>query len=627
MTELVLLDLIDPNPWQPRASEDPEHIANLAASIADDGLMQIPSARLVDGRYQLTFGHSRLAAFRLLVDIQNKLEKQQPISFEDGSPLARAVTAADISLDTNGPSFGEMPLNIVELDDAGMFRAAISENLQRKDLTPIEEARAMKRAMDEFKYTSGQVGDLFGKSDATVRGKIRLLELPEAVQTKLAQGELSEGTARTLLSAKKALGEEQVTKLAGSVAEYKNPEAVLEKVRSALNENKNGIEMFNGNWNSGEPCGGSGLWPLYWTFFNMPTEQQALKTWTGPKEIESPYGGDLMMTVKIAQVFREIDLYVGRDAERWEKQIEMRPEWRDAVEHLRSLANPPVCTACPAYIKLEKVHYCGNKACWKRKKEAWISEQFDVFVAESGIPALVAGNAFLDTSDWYDRDLYKELYAKQDPHLRLKKSFNEYSKNSFTDSKFASLVDVSPERIAAKEAKQQQKNGAETDREQEAERRLHRRDASNAFILEHVYQRFVQGFSEMNNIGAMMSLTGISNERKVEGDILFADLPRDKKLDVLRAYITREALRQAIPWGLVLEGPTSVAKHLAGLGTTWGIPLPSDWLEIAQGYEPFPGESVAVAGLEQDEDVDDNDDGFYDEDEEPTEDEFETEEE
>src|SRR5690348_3249528 len=107
---LVPLDLIDPNPYQPRQTEDTEAVAEIADSIARNGLMQIPSARQVNGRYQLAFGHTRLAAFKML---------QEEC----------------------------MPLVIRELDDLQMFELGVSENIKRRDLNPIEQAEAMRRYM------------------------------------------------------------------------------------------------------------------------------------------------------------------------------------------------------------------------------------------------------------------------------------------------------------------------------------------------------------------------------------------------------------------------------------------------------------------------------------------------
>jgi ParB/RepB/Spo0J family partition protein len=165
---LMDLDLIGPNPYQPRENEDPEHIRNLAISIAQDGLLQAPAGRWVEGRVQLAFGHSRLAAYKFLRD-------------------------------TGNPGFELMPVVIRVLSDEDMFRLAISENLQRRDLTPIEEARAMTRYRDEFGKSSMEIGGLFGLSDSAVRNKIRLLKLPQSLQDALRRRDLTEGAARALV--------------------------------------------------------------------------------------------------------------------------------------------------------------------------------------------------------------------------------------------------------------------------------------------------------------------------------------------------------------------------------------------------------------------------------------------
>lgn len=191
----VLLECFLPNPWQPRESEDAEHIKKIALSIAQDGLMQVPVGRWVDAelkpapnmeatnqinlntllengyRVQLAFGHSRLAAFKWLEDVKNH------------SDLVG--------------NWALMPVVVRDLSDDEMFRMAVGENLARKDLTAIEEARAMARYRDEFGKNSAQIGEVFGVSESTVRGKMRLLNLPAEVQA--ASRELSEGTMRELL--------------------------------------------------------------------------------------------------------------------------------------------------------------------------------------------------------------------------------------------------------------------------------------------------------------------------------------------------------------------------------------------------------------------------------------------
>lgn len=170
MSELIRLEFIQPNPYQPRLSEDQEHILQLAESISANSLLQIPLARPVaGGMVQLAFGHSRLAAFKILAE---------------ASPT----------------KYSSMPVELRELSDEEMARIAIAENLARKDLNPLEQAMAMKRYRDEFGKTSEQIGEIFGLSDAAVRNKIRLLELPDGIRSAFSTGTLSEGAGRELLS-------------------------------------------------------------------------------------------------------------------------------------------------------------------------------------------------------------------------------------------------------------------------------------------------------------------------------------------------------------------------------------------------------------------------------------------
>ena len=194
MTETFSLNEIKPNPWQPRQSEDPEHIKKIALSIIEDGLMQVPVGRWVHPsgqsipsaagyepndfaalmiatgwHVQLAFGHSRLAAYQFLTDAGNA-------------------------------GFERMPVEIRELNDEQMFSLAIRENLARKDLSPIEEATAMKRWRDDFGKTSKEIGELFGLSDSAVRNKMRLLDLPEEIRVEMQGGKVTEGAGRALLT-------------------------------------------------------------------------------------------------------------------------------------------------------------------------------------------------------------------------------------------------------------------------------------------------------------------------------------------------------------------------------------------------------------------------------------------
>jgi ParB/RepB/Spo0J family partition protein len=212
-----------PNPWQPRENEDGEHIKQIALSIATEGLMQAPVGRWIfpDGtpargmgsadltgsglKVQLAFGHSRLAAFKWL---------------ENEFGIAGDWT--------------KMPVVIRELSDEEMFRQGISENLARKDLSPIEEAMAMTRYRDTFGKTSEEIGKLFNLSDSGVRNKMRLLKLPDDIKNLLRQGEMREGVARELI----AISElpEDVRLAAEDQDEFIKPSDIIEAAKSGSNQ-------------------------------------------------------------------------------------------------------------------------------------------------------------------------------------------------------------------------------------------------------------------------------------------------------------------------------------------------------------------------------------------------------
>ena len=182
MSKIFDLNVIDPNPYQVRESEDPEHIKKLALSIAKDEMFQIPMGRKYDGRVQLAFGHSRLAAYKFLRDSGAWYGENNGFN-----PL----------------NYASMPVEIRDLNDQHMFELAVQENVERKNLNPIEEARAMIVYRDHFGKNSEEIGKLFGNmSDSAVRNKMRLVHLVDlspSLPKYLSSGEMLEGSARALL--------------------------------------------------------------------------------------------------------------------------------------------------------------------------------------------------------------------------------------------------------------------------------------------------------------------------------------------------------------------------------------------------------------------------------------------
>ncbi len=174
----IPLELIDRNPFQTRMHVDEAQLAELAASITANGVVQPILVRLqASGRFQLIAGERRWRA----------------------SQLAGKKT---------------IPAILRQVSDEQAMEITIVENLQRADLNPMEQARAFDRLSREFHMTQEQMAQRTGKDRATVANFLRLLKLPVGVQTRVETGELSFGHARTLLALE---GAEEMEKAAQRV--------------------------------------------------------------------------------------------------------------------------------------------------------------------------------------------------------------------------------------------------------------------------------------------------------------------------------------------------------------------------------------------------------------------------
>jgi len=154
---------IRPNPYQPRRAIDEAALQELTDSIAASGLLQPVMVRPVDDGYQLIAGERRWRAVQRL-------------------------------------GWKSVPAVVREVDDRTLLTLALIENLQRDNLSPIEEARGYQRLADEFDQSLTDVARLVGRDRSTVANTVRLLNLPEEVQDMVGRGELSAGHARALLA-------------------------------------------------------------------------------------------------------------------------------------------------------------------------------------------------------------------------------------------------------------------------------------------------------------------------------------------------------------------------------------------------------------------------------------------
>jgi ParB family transcriptional regulator, chromosome partitioning protein len=164
----ALTSRITPNPFQPRREFTAEQLAELEDSIRQNGLLQPLVVRpAADGaaegaEWELVAGERRWRAVRRL-------------------------------------GWAEVPVVVRELDDRAMLVLAIVENVQRADLSPLEEAAAYRRLIEDFDFTQAEVAESVGRERSTVANLIRLLALPASVQRMVNSGDLTMGHARALL--------------------------------------------------------------------------------------------------------------------------------------------------------------------------------------------------------------------------------------------------------------------------------------------------------------------------------------------------------------------------------------------------------------------------------------------
>ena len=160
---MVAVDAIDPNPMQPRTTFDSAALEALTASIKEVGMLQpVVVQPEADGRHVLVAGERRLRASKEL-------------------------------------GLTEIPAVIRTVDSEKALVEALVENVQREDLTPLEEAAAFQQLMEDFGLTHQEVGERVGKSRSSVTNTLRLLALPAAIQGLMERGELTPGHARALL--------------------------------------------------------------------------------------------------------------------------------------------------------------------------------------------------------------------------------------------------------------------------------------------------------------------------------------------------------------------------------------------------------------------------------------------
>lgn len=158
----VPIEMIVPNPNQPRKTFESLALDDLVSSIQEKGVLQPLIVRKVGESFEIVAGERRW----------------------------RAAQRAQLH---------ELPVIVREFTDTEVLEVAIIENIQRSDLNPIEEAAGYKQLMDRFGHTQEKMAEALGKSRSHIANLMRLLNLPSSIQTHVIEGRLSSGHARTLV--------------------------------------------------------------------------------------------------------------------------------------------------------------------------------------------------------------------------------------------------------------------------------------------------------------------------------------------------------------------------------------------------------------------------------------------
>jgi ParB family chromosome partitioning protein len=163
----VPIALLEPNPLQPRTTIGPERLEELAASIRESGIVQPILVRRRGERYQIIAGERRWRAAQKL-------------------------------------GLASVPVTVRDVPDERLLELALVENIQREELSPLEEAQAFHRLHDEFHLTQEEIARRVGRDRSTVANTVRLLRLPRELRDLVGAGRLDAGHARAILALERA---------------------------------------------------------------------------------------------------------------------------------------------------------------------------------------------------------------------------------------------------------------------------------------------------------------------------------------------------------------------------------------------------------------------------------------
>ena len=210
------IDLLEPSQYQPRKQFNENSLKELALSIKEYGILNPILVRKKDDKYEIVAGERRFRAAKLL-------------------------------------GLTEVPAIVKEINDEKVSEIALIENLQRENITPIEEAMTYKEILTKSNKTEKELSEMIGKSQPFIANKLRLLNLPKNIQDALINKKISERHARSLLTIK---NESKQIELLGKIIQEKLSVRELDNIIESLNESdelikkeeKESDKMNNGNF-------------------------------------------------------------------------------------------------------------------------------------------------------------------------------------------------------------------------------------------------------------------------------------------------------------------------------------------------------------------------------------------
>jgi len=582
------LKQIDPNPWQVRQEEDEQHIRQLAASIAKSKMLQTPAGRphpSKTGRIQLAFGMSRMAAYRMLAGGKFEVDGERI----DGKP------------------YRNLPVDVGALSDERMAELAIRENIDRKDLSAIEEAAAMRRQMTDFGKSRADVAALFGIEPGSVSNKLTLLELPPDVQDLVHRGEMPERTARTFLHLarlKPATASKVALELvsAGELDSASVADEVGIHMRQAAKELMRPWDhgRVNGSW-----------WRIEEDFkgpLAVTTEQAkaAVEDLADKKGNLSPAG------------WKETPLTVGRAGAAVLKLLEqgLTPTelielhgWpAAAVERLAHLRRPPRCTACEYHSVVGGDHFCAFASCMAvkkaatrvkalaaagRKKELRGIPEYDRKTDGPHLPA-PEGSHYYGYGKIQDSitTRFQEALAEEprNPDLRLRLTSPNHRDYKFTGSQFVELTAVGKLREQIEKAVNRSKSRQDSTTSGYAEQNEQRRrnEQTSDRVIEAAAPLLAPAVRDLKGRTAELVVYVLSphdvdidkfGEQELwEGWNEWS--PRQRNAECQR-YLGWRLASQAdagYPWG---RNPKETVASIAALAAKLGIELLAGWADNA----------------------------------------------